>query len=171
MYRYVAWQFLAFVEGWSAGSNDMDVANGVLAVMYATITYNTYLSIHKCDLAYATDSRTLCTRLTVGYGAEAYRQALLNYKRNADSYSYCCTAIQGTDCQSRSDNKQGSRSYLYPKPWAYSSVWENMWYVTHFLMSGRNVALIVKYTLPGTAISGGVNDNSLQVTNTISHYK
>ena len=32
---------LAFVEGRSAGFNDMDVANGVLAVMYATITYHT----------------------------------------------------------------------------------------------------------------------------------
>ena len=38
---------LAFVEGRSTVFNDMDVANGVLAVMYATISYRTYSSIHN----------------------------------------------------------------------------------------------------------------------------
>ena len=48
---------LAFVEGRSTGFNDMDVGNGVLAVMYATISYHTYSSINRCDLAYATSNR------------------------------------------------------------------------------------------------------------------
>ena len=38
-------------------------------------------------------------------------------------------------------------------------------------MSGRNVVSMVEYTLPGTAISGGVNKNSLKVSKTISHHK
>ena len=38
-------------------------------------------------------------------------------------------------------------------------------------MSGRNIVPTVYYTLQGTAISGGVNSNSAQVTTTISHHK
>ena len=51
---------LAFVEGLPKGLNDMDVANGVLAVIYATISYHTYSSIHNIIRA------IVRTRLTIG---------------------------------------------------------------------------------------------------------
>ena len=52
---------LAFVTGRSTGDNDMNVANGILAVMYHTISYHTYSSIDNIIgailPAYATTNR------------------------------------------------------------------------------------------------------------------
>ena len=52
---------LAFVTGRSTGDNDMNVANGILAVMYDTISYHTYSSIHNILIG-----AILRTRLTIG---------------------------------------------------------------------------------------------------------
>ena len=74
-YRYVEWQRRACNsvltvqqknrEGyqhshfWGRSINRlyMGMANGELAVMYATISYHTYSGIHRCDLAHATNNR------------------------------------------------------------------------------------------------------------------
>ena len=94
-YRYVEWQRRAFNpvltvqqknrEGYqhshfcsrSINRLYMGMTNGELAVMYATISYHTYLGIHRCDLAHATNNRA-------GGSGISTRPPYL--KRKADSY-------------------------------------------------------------------------------------
>ena len=93
-YRYVEWQRWACNHVLTVQQNRegyqhshfcsrsinrlyMGITNGELAVMYATISYHTYLGIHRCDLAHATNNRA-------GGSGISTRPPYL--KRKADSY-------------------------------------------------------------------------------------